>query len=114
MGCCCCSCSCCCGDGGLRSTGPQTGLRADPGQQRAFARRVRRYSFQETAVRSPSRARPQTANTASSGPKAASGDGPQGDQKREDHTVWEKQMAGCKKEGGRGGGMERKEERRGY
>lgn len=69
----------CCG-------GPQAGLRGVPGRW-ALVRQGTQHSFQETNVRRPSRARPQTTKTPSSRPKVASGGEPQGPE-MEDHTIW--------------------------
>ncbi len=67
-------------------SGPQAGLWAGLGKQ-ALDRQGTRHSFQETNVRRPSRAKPQTTNTPSRRPKVASGDEPRGPE-TEHHTIW--------------------------
>lgn len=64
-------------------SGPQAGLMVGLGNWAL----VRQHSFQETNVRRPSRARPQTTNTPSRRPKVASGGEPRGPE-TEDHTIW--------------------------
>lgn len=66
--------------------GPRAGLR-DGLRKGALVRQGTQHSFQETNVRSPRNARPQTTNTPSRRPKVASGDEPRGPE-TEDHTIW--------------------------
>lgn len=73
-----------------RCSGPQVGLRDEPGYW-AFVRQGTQHSFQERNVRRPSRARLQTTNTPSRRPKVASGDEPQGPETRGSRNM-EKQM----------------------
>lgn len=62
------------------------GPREEPERRGLAGCRDARRNFQETKARRPSRVRPQTTNTASRGPKVASGDAPQGP--GTDHTIW--------------------------
>lgn len=67
-------------------SGPQAGVRAALGKW-ALVRQGTQHSFQETNVRRPSRASPQTTNTVRRRPKVASGGKPR-EPETEDNTIW--------------------------
>lgn len=78
------------GDWSGRCSGPQAGLRDGLGKW-ALVRQGTQQSFQETNVRRPNKARPQTTNTPSRRPEVASGGEPRGPETGGSHNM-DKQM----------------------